>query len=279
GDRRFHPKIHNPRKVDSRKNASRPSIASGAPNTSPTNREYEDQFIPNWNSCTMPVTTPRAKLTRKSLPQNRVIRRYVSLPVRYQAVCMTATRKASPIESGTNRKWNPIVTANCHLDRSSASIKPSSLAAAPWCPRRAVPAEAVGPALEETNGAPSTGRMRGHDGSRKGRAHHRRGGRHRACGRGTVPRARRPRDAGRPLGRAAARDRGRPRGARGPRRRPPGRRPGGGRVPPDGRGDRGASRSARRPRELRRRVGGGTYGRDHRGRLGSHDRREPEGHV
>ena len=35
----FQPNSHSPRKVDSRKNAARPSIASGAPNTSPTNRE------------------------------------------------------------------------------------------------------------------------------------------------------------------------------------------------------------------------------------------------
>ena len=32
------PKIHRPRKVDSRKNASSPSIASGAPKMSPTKR-------------------------------------------------------------------------------------------------------------------------------------------------------------------------------------------------------------------------------------------------
>jgi len=37
--RRSQPKIHSPRNVDSRKNAASPSIASGAPNTSPTNRE------------------------------------------------------------------------------------------------------------------------------------------------------------------------------------------------------------------------------------------------
>ena len=69
------PKIHRPMKVDSRKNANSASSASGAPNTSPTNREYSDQFMPNWNSCTMPVTTPRAKLMRKSLPKNLVRRR------------------------------------------------------------------------------------------------------------------------------------------------------------------------------------------------------------
>ncbi len=47
---RSQPNSHSPRKVDSRKNAARPSIASGAPNTPPTYREYVDQFIPNSNS-------------------------------------------------------------------------------------------------------------------------------------------------------------------------------------------------------------------------------------
>jgi hypothetical protein len=45
--RRSQPKIHRPRNVDSMKNAARPSIASGAPKTSPTKREYSLQFIPN----------------------------------------------------------------------------------------------------------------------------------------------------------------------------------------------------------------------------------------
>ena len=36
---RSQPKIHRPRNVDSRKNARSPSIASGAPKTSPTKRE------------------------------------------------------------------------------------------------------------------------------------------------------------------------------------------------------------------------------------------------
>ena len=51
-----------------------PSIASGAPNTPPTKREYVDQFIPNWNSCTSPVTTPIATLISSSVPKKRVIR-------------------------------------------------------------------------------------------------------------------------------------------------------------------------------------------------------------
>ena len=44
---RLQPKIHNPMKVDSKKKAARPSIASGAPKTSPTKREYSLQFMPN----------------------------------------------------------------------------------------------------------------------------------------------------------------------------------------------------------------------------------------
>jgi len=62
------PKIHRPRNVDSRKKATRASSARGAPKMSPTKRLYSDQFMPNWNSWTMPVTTPIAKLMRNSLP-------------------------------------------------------------------------------------------------------------------------------------------------------------------------------------------------------------------
>ena len=39
GGSRFQPKIQSPRNVDSSMNAARPSIASGAPNTLPTNFE------------------------------------------------------------------------------------------------------------------------------------------------------------------------------------------------------------------------------------------------
>ena len=69
------PNSHNPRNVDSRKNAASPSIASGAPKMFPTSREYAPQFIPNWNSCTSPVTTPIATLMTSRTPKNRVSRR------------------------------------------------------------------------------------------------------------------------------------------------------------------------------------------------------------
>ena len=80
-------------------------MASGAPKMSPTYFEYADQFIPNWNSWTMPVTTPSAKLIRKSFPKKRVRRSQRSSPVRYHAVWKAATNQTSPIVTGTNRKW------------------------------------------------------------------------------------------------------------------------------------------------------------------------------
>ena len=98
------PNSHSPRNVDSRKNAARPSIASGAPKTLPTSREYAPQFIPNWNSCTIPVTTPIATLMTSSVPKNRVSRRYSSFLLRCHAVCSSAVRKASPIVIGTKKK-------------------------------------------------------------------------------------------------------------------------------------------------------------------------------
>ena len=66
-----------------------PSAASAEPNTSPTKREYVAQFVPNWNSMTMPVATPMAKFSAKTFVQNFAatsyngsrVRRYI--PSRY----------------------------------------------------------------------------------------------------------------------------------------------------------------------------------------------------
>ena len=80
-------------------------MASGAPNTSPTNREYADQSIPNWNSCTRPVTTPTLMLISISVPKNLVSRRNSGFPERCHLVCRTATRIARPIVTGTKKKW------------------------------------------------------------------------------------------------------------------------------------------------------------------------------
>lgn len=85
--------------------AARPSIASGAPNTSPTVRAYPDQSMPNWNSWTRPVTTPTAMLITSKVPKNRVSRKYSARPPRYQAVWSRAVSRLSPMVTGTNRKW------------------------------------------------------------------------------------------------------------------------------------------------------------------------------
>ncbi len=61
--------------------------------------------MPNWNSCTSPVTTPTATLISSSVPKKRVSRRHASTPERCHSVCITATRNDSPIVTGTNRKW------------------------------------------------------------------------------------------------------------------------------------------------------------------------------
>ena len=55
------------------KKAKIPSAARALPNTSPTKREYAAQFVPNWNSITTPLATPRAKVRPKIRTQNRVI--------------------------------------------------------------------------------------------------------------------------------------------------------------------------------------------------------------
>ena len=120
---RSQPKTHSPRNVDSRKKAARPSMASGPPKTSPTKREYADQFMPNSNSCTRPVTTPMATLISSKVPKKRVNRRISGSPERCQMVCMMATKKASPIVTGTKRKWYTVVEANCARDRSTVSIE------------------------------------------------------------------------------------------------------------------------------------------------------------
>ncbi len=61
--------------------------------------------MPNWNSWTMPVTSPRAKLIVKSFPKNFVTRSHSGLWVRTHAVWNAATMPESPMVIGTKRKW------------------------------------------------------------------------------------------------------------------------------------------------------------------------------
>ena len=68
---------------------------------SPTKREYSDQFMPNWNSWTIPVATPNAKLMSKIFPKKSVTFCHLGLPVRRPIVCMVATSVDRPIVRGT----------------------------------------------------------------------------------------------------------------------------------------------------------------------------------
>src|SRR5699024_5357350 len=81
-DKRSQPNTQIHKNIKSKKKAAKDSIASDGPKTSPTNLEYVDQFIPNWNSCKIPVTTPTAKLIKNNTPQNFAILLYTSSPLK-----------------------------------------------------------------------------------------------------------------------------------------------------------------------------------------------------
>ena len=95
----FSPKRNSPRKLDSRKNAKTPSMASVCPMTPPAYVEKRAQFVPNWNSIGIPVTTPTAKLIANIFPQNLALLLYSSLPVRSDAHFIITMSSASPIVS------------------------------------------------------------------------------------------------------------------------------------------------------------------------------------
>lgn len=94
------PKTNRPKNVDSKKKAKTPSAARGAPKISPTNLDYSDQLVPNWNSIVIPVATPATKIMVNSLNQNRAILSYTSLPVRQYMPSMMVRIAARPMEIG-----------------------------------------------------------------------------------------------------------------------------------------------------------------------------------
>jgi hypothetical protein len=94
---RFSPNTSSDRNADSRKKAKRPSIASVWPTTFPAYRENRPQFVPNWNSIGIPVTTPTAKLIPKIRIQKRAASFQRSPPRRKPRAFITKMRKARPI--------------------------------------------------------------------------------------------------------------------------------------------------------------------------------------
>ena len=98
------PNKYKPRKPDSRKNANRPSAASGAPKISPTNFEYCAQLVPNWNSMTTPVATPTAKVSARILPKNFPMRTYELSFFLHPIHSKITSNQPRPIESGGKKK-------------------------------------------------------------------------------------------------------------------------------------------------------------------------------
>ena len=61
------------------------------------------QFVPNWNSIGMPVTTPMAKLMPNTRIQNRAASSQRGFPVRSASAFITTISSASPIVSWGKR--------------------------------------------------------------------------------------------------------------------------------------------------------------------------------
>ena len=97
--RRCSPNRNSPRNADSRKNENTPSIASGCAITPPVACENRDQFVPNWNSMGMPVTTPATKLMPKIFVQKRAASSYIGLLVRSPSVLKATISGARPMVS------------------------------------------------------------------------------------------------------------------------------------------------------------------------------------
>ena len=103
GPTRSHPNTRTARNPLSRKKAKTPSAARAEPNTSPTNSLYAAQLVPNSNSMTIPVATPRAKLRAKILVQNFWACRYSGSPVPTNRKPSHISTTPRPMVSGGNR--------------------------------------------------------------------------------------------------------------------------------------------------------------------------------
>src|SRR5450830_459041 len=85
--------------------------------------------MPNWNSMTMPVATPMAKLMPNKTPQNLVMSRQIVRPVITYTVSMMASITDRPMVKGTKIKWYRAVSPNCSLDNATMS----RFICFPWC--------------------------------------------------------------------------------------------------------------------------------------------------
>jgi hypothetical protein len=97
GRTRVSPNRNTPMNDDSAKNANTPSMKSVCPTTGPANCEKRAQFVPNWNSIGMPVTTPAAKVIANTRAQNRAQSPYSRPRPANSKVFSVAIRTPNPI--------------------------------------------------------------------------------------------------------------------------------------------------------------------------------------
>jgi hypothetical protein len=96
-----------------------PSKPSNWPKKLPTERENGPQFVPNWNSSGMPLTTPTAKPRTNNFAQNLYCRRYRGSRF-FSHIASKYTRKAArPMDVNGQMMWNMVVSANCSRERKT----------------------------------------------------------------------------------------------------------------------------------------------------------------
>ena len=93
------PQTSRARKLDSRKKAKSPSIASVCPMTPPVRAEKAAQLVPNWNSIGTPVTTPMANERPKMRIQKRAASSHFWVSLRRPIALRTTMSSARPIVS------------------------------------------------------------------------------------------------------------------------------------------------------------------------------------
>ncbi len=89
--------------------------------TMPAASEKRDQFVPNWNGMTIPVTTPMPNETAKMRVQKPKIRNQISRPVKKCSLSSTAMNEARPTVKAGSKMCQPMIQAHCKQDRNNGS--------------------------------------------------------------------------------------------------------------------------------------------------------------
>lgn len=101
------------------KNAVNTSYVNNEPSTGPTFSAKPAQLAPNWNSITIPNTTPIPNVRANTFVQNLTIAKYLSFFIISQRASKIIKNVDNPILKAGNKIWKLTVNANCILDRIS----------------------------------------------------------------------------------------------------------------------------------------------------------------